>query len=179
MRSTEFRRLLLVTLATLMLPQATRGFASDHPTAAIAAPRLHVKDLRGHTLDLAELTRHGPVVLDFWATWCAPCVEALPEFEALHRRYKDRGLTVIGISVDGPRNFSRVRPFTTGMGITYPIVLDADGGLQQRFHVLAVPTAFLIDTTGAIVLTKVAYRPGEAKAFEDSVRARLPAVVQP
>src|SRR2546422_4943348 len=60
-----------------------------------------------------------------------PLSRSLPELETLHRRYRDRGLTVIGISVDGPRNFARVRPFAAKLGLTFPIVLDEDGRLQQ------------------------------------------------
>ena len=104
-----------------------------------AAPGFRVQDVQGHTLDLAELLHHGPVLLDFWATWCTPCVQALPELEAWHRHYGPLGLTVVGVSVDGPRNFARVRPFVASRGLTFPIVLDRDGRLQQSYQVLAAP----------------------------------------
>jgi peroxiredoxin len=148
--------------------------ADDRAPSRSPAPRFKTKDLAGHPLDLDRLLHRGPVVLDFWATWCAPCIEALPELEGLHRRYGELGLTVIGVSVDGPRNFSRIRPFVASKGLHYPIVLDADGRLQQLYHVLAIPTAVLIDTTGSIVAVRVAYRPGEGDRFEDSVRVLLP-----
>jgi len=147
--------------------------------SAPTAPRFTVHDVEGRTLDLGELLHRGPVLLDFWATWCAPCVQALPELEAWHRRYGPLGLTVVGVSVDGPRNFARVRPFVASRGLTYPIVLDRDGRLQQSYQVLAVPTAVLIDTAGAIVQVRVAYRPGEGAKLEDGIRALLPAAKAP
>jgi peroxiredoxin len=163
-----------LALASAQVQAAPTGLLST-PTA----PRFTVHDVEGRTLDLAGLLRHGPVLLDFWATWCAPCVQSLPELEAWHRRYGPLGLTVVGVSVDGPRNFARVRPFVASRGLTYPIVLDRDGRLQQSYQVLAVPTAILIDTTGAIVQVRVAYRPGEGAKLEDGIRALLPAAKAP
>ena len=154
---------------------AASGPLSSPPRAA----PFRVQDVQGHTLDLALLLQHGPVLLDFWATWCAPCVQALPELEAWHRRYGPRGLAVVGVSVDGPRNFARVRPFVASRGLTYPIVLDRDGRLQQSYQVVAVPTAVLIDTSGAIVQVRVAYRPGEGSKLEEAIRALLPETKTP
>ena len=144
-----------------------------------AAPHFTVQDVQGRKLDLAELLHRGPVLLDFWATWCAPCVQSLPELEAWHRRYGPLGLTVVGVSVDGPRNFAKVRPFVASRGLTFPIVLDRDGRLQQSYQVLAAPTTVLIDTSGAIVEVHTGYRPGEGAKLEDSIRALLPAAKAP
>ena len=169
----------LVVVAWLALACIRARAASVPLLSPPAAPRFTVQDVQGHTLDLAELLHHGPVLVDFWATWCVPCVQSLPELEALHRRYGPLGLTIVGVSVDGPRNFARVRPFVASRGLTYPIVLDRDGRLQQSYQVLAVPTAVLIDTAGTIVQVRVAYRPGEGAKLEDAVRALLPAAKSP
>jgi peroxiredoxin len=150
------------------------GAVIREPEAAPGlAPRFKVKDTRGQTLDLGVLIRKGPVLLDFWATWCKPCHAALPELESWHRRYGARGLTVIGISIDGPRNYSKVRPFVARMGVTYPIVIDEDERLQHLYQVLAVPTAILIDSTGAIAGVRTGYRPGEGAEMERTIRTLL------
>lgn len=149
--------------------------AAAPPKAPSLAPRFKVQDTRGRSLDLGELLRQGPVVLDFWATWCKPCHAALPELESWHRRYGDRGLTVIGVSIDGPRNYSKVRPFAARMGLTYPIVIDEDERLQHLYQVLAVPTAILIDSSGAIARVRTGYRPGEGAEMEQVIRSLLPA----
>ena len=149
--------------------------ATDGSLAAekAAAPRFKVRSVTGKTLDLEVLRRSGPVLIDFWATWCKPCLASLPELEALHRKHGPQGLTVLGVSIDGPRNYSKVRPFATRIGLTYPLVLDHDGELQQKYQVRAIPTSVLVDRSGAIVLVQQGYRPGEMAELEAAVGALL------
>jgi thiol-disulfide isomerase/thioredoxin len=149
---------------------------ADEP--APAARERTLRDVRGRTLDLDALLARGPVLLDFWATWCKPCIASLPEIEKLHRAWEARGLTVIGVSVDGPRNFPKVRPFATRLGLSYPIVLDEDGSLQRRHRVQAIPTAVLLARDGSVALVKLGYRPGETAALERAV-AELVGSVSP
>jgi peroxiredoxin len=138
------------------------------------APRFAIESLSGEKLDLEVLRRRGPVLLDFWATWCKPCLTAIPELEQIHKEFAARGLTVIGISVDGPRNFAKVRPFVTRLGITYPVAIDEDGSLQQKFHIRAMPTTVLVDTSGTIVHVKQGFRPGEGEHLKAPIAALLP-----
>jgi peroxiredoxin len=151
--------------------------APDHPAAKepIAAPRFEMTDVEGRKISLDASRRSGPVLIDFWATWCKPCVESLPELERLHQKYGARGLHVIGISVDGPRNFSKVRPFAATHGISYPVAIDQDGRLQQLYRVIAVPTLFVVDTAGTIATVRVAYRAGEGAELEKMILGLLPA----
>jgi peroxiredoxin len=139
------------------------------------APQFKTQTLDGHRLDLATLTRKGPVLLDFWATWCEPCIASLPELEAIQNRYQARGLTIVGISADGPRNFSKVRPFVTRYGLTFPIVLDEDGSLVERYQVRAMPTTVLIDGAGRIVTVRTGYRPGANDEIEAAIRSLVAA----
>ena len=147
--------------------------AAPLPPAHPVAPDFRVRSVTGETLELSVVRARGPVLLDFWATWCRPCLAALPETESLHRRYGSRGLTVIGVSIDGPRNYTKVRPFAARLGLTYPIVLDPEGRLQESFGVIAVPTAILVDSTGTVALATQGYRPGEGARLEAAIERLL------
>jgi len=141
------------------------------------APAFTVRSLEGKTLRLDSLRVRGPVVLDFWATWCKPCVAAIPELEQTARDLSPRGLTVLGVSVDGPRNYAKVRPFVAKLGISYPVTLDEDGALQEKYQVRSIPTTVLIARGGAIVKVVQGYRPGESQTLRAAIEALLPAAV--
>jgi cytochrome c biogenesis protein CcmG/thiol:disulfide interchange protein DsbE len=155
----------VIALASTMASAASAPF----PLERSAAPAFSLRSVAGEKLSLAKLLAKGPVVLDFWATWCHPCLAELPELEALHKKYAERGLTVVGISVDGPRNFARVRPFASRAGLTFPIAIDEDGRIQQLFQVRAMPTTLLIDTSGVIVTVREGYRPGDTSRLEAAI----------
>jgi len=137
------------------------------------APSVSFRLLDGARLDLRSLCRRGPVLIDFWATWCKPCLQSLPEVRQLDEKFGPRGLTVIGVSIDGPRNFARVRPFITKLRLGYPVALDEDGSLQRDFKITAIPTAVLIDTAGVIQWVRSGYRPGEGSELAARIEALL------
>ena len=166
------RTVRLVLLGCVALAASSLHAAPELPRPP--APRFRLVSLSGNDLDLAELRTRGPVLLDFWATWCKPCLAALPELESIHDAYAARGLTVIGISTDGPRNFAKVRPFVARHGITYPIALDEDGDMQQKFQVRAMPMTVLIDTAGTIVHVSQGFRPGEGSRLRAAIDGLLP-----
>jgi thiol-disulfide isomerase/thioredoxin len=122
--------------------QAGRRHAAVVAAPALAAaPELSVTDLNGHALNTANYK--GKVVLiNFWAAWCTPCAEEVPQFIALQKKYQDQGLQVIGFSVeDDPAD---LRNFYRKYQMNYPVVpsdlkiADAFGG------VLGLPTTFVI-----------------------------------
>lgn len=95
--------------------------------------------------------REQLVVLNFWATWCTPCTVEMPTLEALWRAFRDRGLVVVGITVDrgGPR--SVIGPYLKNLGLTFPVLLDPDMETAARWRVTGLPTTFLIRPGGEVV----------------------------
>src|SRR5262249_46910560 len=124
------------------------------------------RDLDGHEVSLGALRARGPVLIDFWATWCEPCRAALTELEAWRQRYGPRGLSVVAVSVDGPRNIAKVRPFVARLGIACPVVIDDDGRIQALYQVRQLPRAVLVDTSGRVVTTRVGFRRGETTLLQ-------------
>jgi thiol-disulfide isomerase/thioredoxin len=111
------------------------------------APEFVRRDLTGHNLDLARL--HGKVVLlNFWATWCAPCQVEMPMFARWQEQYGPQQLTVIGISMDDDSEL--VRRMVHAQRIDYPVAMG-DAKLGQRYGgVLGLPLTFLIDRKGIV-----------------------------
>jgi peroxiredoxin len=133
------------------------------------APDFALTDLSGKTVRLADF-KGKVVLLDFWATWCAPCREEIPEFVELQKQYAERGFILLGVALD-EEGAAVVKPFAQQFGINYPVVIGntritaAYGGIQ------ALPTAFLIGRDGRILETFVGDR-GRAD-FERAIRSAL------
>lgn len=116
------------------------------------APAFSVQTLDGKSVDLGDYNDEL-VILDFWATWCKPCVEMMPALQRLHEAYADKGLAVLGVSIDeGKDRVKKIKKFVKKVGVTYPIFSDAAATpAWHAFKVKAIPALFLIDRDGRIV----------------------------
>lgn len=153
-----------IKVAKTLEPERVVRFASN----AIPAPPFLVPDLDGNMVSTADW--HGKVVLlNFWATWCAPCREEVPELIELQARYKDR-LQIVAASMDeGPP--SRVAEFARQFGINYSIVMASPEMIDEYGGVPALPTCFVISPEGRVVQKHVGLYPMEV--YETEVRALL------
>lgn len=122
---------------------------SAPPTVGSPAPEYAATALDGSPFALADL-RGKVVLLNVWATWCAPCVREMPGLQALHADYETDGLVVLGTSIDRGSAEDDVRRFIEEHGITFRILLDPDGTIETRFRTLGVPESFLIDRKGIL-----------------------------
>ena len=166
-------RWLRVVLAGLLVAAVASAAGEPATPRSVSLAGIAPRAVDGTRLDLEAKLAQGPVLLDFWATWCRPCERSLPATQRLHERLRERGLTVVGISVDGPRNWARVRPFASRLGLTFPIVVDEDGSLAKRFRVAGVPATVLIAPDGRIVRAHTGWVPGEDDSLEAAVSALL------
>jgi peroxiredoxin len=137
--------------ACLLLASAAFTSASAAPSINSAAPDLVLSELGGESFDLSKL-RGKVVLVNYWATWCAPCKKEMPVLNSFYRRYHEQGLEIIGISADRPQDFARMRrmsgtlayPTATldrisqdgfgppaGFPLTY--VIDRDGIVRDKF----------------------------------------------
>jgi peroxiredoxin len=151
------------------------GGARAADDAADTAPAFTLEDVAGDRVALATALARGPVIVEFWATWCGPCRQALPGLQRLHEAYASRGLTVLAVSTDEPRNRPKIGSTARALGLTFPVLVDADKRVAQLYRVESIPMTFLIDRDGRIRSLHRGYRPGDLEALEQELLPLLDA----
>lgn len=126
--------------------QAGKNYQND----PVPAPDLTMTTLDGETINLADQT--GKVILvNFWATWCAPCRKEIPDLIDLYDQYRSDGLVIVGVAMDeeGP---DVVKPFVEEQSINYPIVIDTSKTVESQFDAMyGLPTTYVVNPDGKIV----------------------------
>jgi cytochrome c biogenesis protein CcmG/thiol:disulfide interchange protein DsbE len=149
------RRAFVLAPALLPLSLACEGRGSGGAAGGAAgvgtpAPAYQGKTLQGEYLALTDF-RGKVVLLNVWATWCAPCRKELPELVALHEKHGPQDFTVLGVSVDRPGARGRLEAMVRQFGLGYPIVHDPDGTGLDAFVIQGYPTSFLIGRDGTLL----------------------------
>ena len=146
--------------------------AIESPLIDAPAPGFALLDLDGLPVDMEQL-RGQPVMINFWATWCQPCIRSLPKLVEMSNAMDSKGVKFVGISVDSPRNTSKVKPFASSMGITYPVLLDPSGELMGELSVMAVPTLIIVDRDLNIVYTHEGFNAGDELEIREEIEKYL------
>lgn len=133
------------------------------------ATNFTLKDINGNDVSLSDF-RGSVVLLDFWATWCPPCVTAIPELAELHNKYKEKGFEVIGISMD--HSVGDTKSFVSEEKVPYTILMSSDK-VEKQYGVTTIPVTFLIDKSGKVVKKHLGFAPGVGKQIEKEVRLLL------
>ena len=120
-----------------------------NPREGFSAPNFTLDLLGGGEVTLSEL-RGKPVVLNVWATWCPPCRKEMPAIEKVYRSYKELGLVVIGLNLTSQDSEQAVSAFIQELDLTFPIALDRDGSVGDRYRPPGLPTTYFIDEQGVI-----------------------------
>jgi thiol-disulfide isomerase/thioredoxin/Cu/Ag efflux protein CusF len=132
------------------------GDHSSPRSASFPAPDFTLPALSGAPIRLSDL-RGKVVLINFWAMWCGPCRTEMPTLDALYQRYKDRGLEVLAVNLD-TASTSNVQAFVREVGVTFRVVLDPSSSNARTYRVLVLPTTYLIDRAGNVVVQEVGGR---------------------
>ena len=128
-----------------------------------------LKNLDGKAVALSDLLGQAPVIINFWATWCKPCVKELPYIEKIQKDFREQGLTVLAVSEDSPWSVSKVKSFISGNRYTFTVLLDTNGDVLRKYGILGTPYTLLLDAEGRILYKHFGYRPGDEHALRAEV----------
>lgn len=149
--------------------------AVDGPAPALTLPRID-----GGRATLAEY-RGQVVLLNIWATWCAPCRAEMPSIQRVYERYAGEGLAVLAVAVDDDpgdrredgRIEGKVSAFIEELGLTFPVVVDPTGGTERQFGTEYLPTTVLIDRRGRVRLREIGGRFWDREPYVDMIESLL------
>lgn len=154
--------LLVAGCASEPAPPDSPAAPPDSPASAepALAPDFTLTSLDGEPFTLSE-HRGEVVVLNFWATWCMPCIAEMPELDALQDEFGDEGLVVVGVSQDAG-GADEIRPFAAELGVSYPLLPDPAFVVASRYGgITALPTTVFVGRDGRIAREEVGALSGE------------------
>jgi thiol-disulfide isomerase/thioredoxin len=121
-------------------------------------------------IDLSEY-RGKVVVVDFWASWCAPCRRSFPWLDSMQRKYGEDGLVVIGINEDNEPEDAEA--FLNAFPVTFRIIADQDGKLAREFGLVAMPSSFVIGRDGELAVRHLGFKSAKENEYETTLRRLL------
>lgn len=157
-------------LIAAMLLLATCGGETFSVDIGGTAPDFSLKDLRGQTVSLSEF-RGKVVVIDFWATWCRPCLAAIPHLKGLHAAHHEQGVVILGVLYD-QISLSKIEQFVTETGINY-MVLFGEDKVMSTYKIYQIPVTIVVDKEGTIRERLIGYSDENMKRLEKKVQELL------
>ena len=164
-----FRTLLpaLLTIAMLVLLSGTHAVAASTNEKA---PDFTLKTSSGKNLRLNDF-RGKVVMINFWATWCAPCRKELPYLDALYKKYKKKGFVLLGVNVDSDRAVAK--KMAKEFKVSFPVLFDNAQKVSKSYKLKAMPSTFIIGKDGKIKHVHLGYKTGYEKKYEKNIKKLL------
>ncbi len=142
-------------------------FAASQVQAEQQAPDFTLKSKDSGNIRLSE-QRGNIVLVNFWASWCGPCRDELPEMEALYQEYQDMGFEILAVNVDDDE--SKADVLLSDIEVSFPVLFDSAGDVSKLYDVNAMPTTVMIDRDGNQRLIHLGYRAGDEKKYEKAIK---------
>lgn len=183
MRTTFASALVLGALAAILGCEDSKSgndVAGGDTKAGAAASDFTTRDTNGNTFRLSDHLGKEAILIDFWATWCQPCVAEMPHLQRMYDAKKSKGFLVVAVSMDGPESIPDVKSFGSRNSLTFPILLDEDSRIASTYNPRkSAPLSVLIDKNGKIAAVREGYNPGDEAYLEKDVDKVLEAPAAP
>ncbi len=127
-------------------------------------PDFKLPDINNKEVKLADLLGSGPILIDFWASYCEPCKKAMPALQQLVEKYDS--LTVVLISIDAPKDIAKAKSYLKSKGYPFVALFDSEKKLAKKLNVVNPPQTFILDKTGNIIYSHTGYEPGAEKEYD-------------
>ena len=151
----------------LLLTNLTSSYADQKRDMML--PDLSIKLISGKQARLSSLLEDGPILVNFWATWCAPCKKEMIFLEEFHKKYSDQGFRVLAISTDSPKSMSKVKSYIRAKKHTFLVGLDPNQEVSKKMNAMVMPTVILIDKDRKVSWYHQGFIPGDEHEIEAQI----------
>jgi cytochrome c biogenesis protein CcmG/thiol:disulfide interchange protein DsbE len=135
-------------------------------------PKFKAPTVDGQEFKFGDILGQKVIVIDFWATYCIQCRPQLDQLQILYKKYRDKGLEVVIVSVDTPQNVSKIKPYFKSREYTFPVILDTDSQIARVLKTSrGLPYTLVVNKKGEIVYQHEGYKKGEEKTLEEKILA--------
>ena len=124
-------------------------------------PNLRLKMLNGKYAKLYDFLKDGPMIIDFWATWCEPCKKQMRYLDLFHNHFKELGFKVLTVNTDTPKSMSKVKPYVRTKGFEFNVAVDPNSQIKKKLKIQQMPTTIIVDQDGTVVYRHKGYVPGD------------------
>jgi len=158
------RSVLVATIFTAMYADKQRD---------IMLPDLSIRLLDGKQVRLSTLLEEGPLLVSFWATWCAPCKKEMIFLEEFHQKYNENSFRVLAISTDSPKSMSKGKSYIRAKKHTFLVGIDPNQEIAKKMNALLMPTTMILNKDRKVSWYHQGFIPGDEKEIEAQIRAVL------
>jgi len=143
----------------------TFSYAQNNVELNTKVPDEKIRMLNGEFSELSNYVGEGPLLLEFWTTWCPNCPKQMGYLSDIAEHFKDTGLKVLGINQNNPKIVNKVKPYIQNRNFSYDIAIDPESKLGEYFSINGIPTLLLVDESGNVINRYVGYSSGQEEDY--------------